>query len=220
VEWELRDTVPAKSRVLLFLGDEQIRDLVFMAVERQWEVGLLAHPAAGHASRTWGVSGSIEQLSRHYQQVEAIDADIFTCNDQVVLSSVVVGEVLALKPYDASHPTSRHSMFLDALKAMKDLRLQSYRLTTGKDQQVRLAVLRLVVMEQTQSSLIGRSFAEALNIADSKVTMLLLAPRSVFAYLWFLVRLLLPGRISLSWLPPSVGLVISDRVILGSSRGH
>ena len=86
VEWELRDAVPAQSRVLLFLGDEQIRDLVCMAVERQWEVGLLAHPAAGHASRTRGVSGSIEQLSRHYQQVEAIDADIFTCNDQVVLS--------------------------------------------------------------------------------------------------------------------------------------
>lgn len=111
-------------------------------------------------------------------------------------------------------------MFLDALKALKDLRLQSYRLTTGKVQQVRLAVLRLVVIEQTQSSLIGRSFAEALNIADSKVTMLLLAPRSVFAYLWFLVCLLLPGRISLSRLPPSVGLVISDRVILESSRGH
>ena len=219
VEWELHDTVPAQSRVLLFLGDEQIRDLIFMAVERQWEVGLLAHPAAGHASRTWGVSGSIEQLSRHYLQVEAIDADVFTCNDQAVLSSVVVGEVLALKPYDASRPPSRRSMFLDALKAMKDLRLHSYRLTTGKDQQVRLAVLGLVVMEQTQSSLIGRSFAEALNIADGKVTMLLLAPRSVFAYLWFLVRLLLPGRISLSRLPPSVGLVISDRIILESSRG-
>ena len=118
VEWGLRDTVPAQSRVLLFLGDEQVRDLISLAVERQWEVGLLAHKGAASAIRTWGVNGGIEQLTRHYLQIEAIDADVFTCNDQVVLSSVVVGEVLALKPYDAADPPSRSGMFLDALKHM------------------------------------------------------------------------------------------------------
>lgn len=219
VEWSLRHTVPEGSRVLLFLGDEQIRDLVLLAAERHWEVGLLVHREAGRAARTWGVSGSIEQLSRHYMGVDPVDADVFTCNDQVVLSSVVIGEVLALEPYDASRPPSRGGMYLDALKAVKNLRLKIYKLTTGKDQQVQLAVLGLVVMEQTQSSLIGRCFSEALSITDGKVTMLLLAPRSVLAYLWFLARLLLPGKMSLSRLPSSVGLVVSDRVILDSSRG-
>ena len=219
VEWRLRESVPAQSRVLLFLGDEQVRDLVSLAVERQWEVGLLAHREAGHATRTWGVSGGIEQLTRHYMGVEAIDADVLTCNDQVVLSSVVIGEVLSLEPYDAARPPTRRRMFMTATKAMKDLRLRSYSLTTGKEQKIGLAALGLVVMEQTQSSLIGRSFSEMLSISDGRLTMLLFAPRSVAAYFWFLIRLLLAGRISLSRLPASVGLIISDRVVIESSRG-
>jgi len=216
--WDQRATVPRNARVLLFLEDEQVRDLVSLGLARQWEIGLLAHPRARRAMRTWGVSGSTEQLFRHYLQVEPISADVFTCNDQVVLSSVVVGEVLALKPYDAARPPTRLELFLDALKPMKDLHLQVYRLTTGKEQQVQLAALGLVVMEQTESSLIGRCFAEALSISDGRVTMLAFAPRSVLAYLWFLVRLLLPGKIHLSKLPASVGLIKSDRVILESSR--
>ena len=218
VEWALRDSVPAQSRVLLFLADEQVRDLISLALERQWEVGLLAHREAGRASRTWGVSGSIEQLTRHYMQVDAIDADVLTCNDQVVLSSVVIGEVLALEPYDAARPPTRRSIFQAAIKAAKNLSLRSYSLTTGKEQKIRLAALGLVVMEQTQSSLIGRSFSDMLSISDGRLTMLLFAPRSVFAYFWFLIRLFLAGRISLSRLPASVGLIISDRVVLESSR--
>ena len=219
LEWDLRETVPAESKVLLFLGDEQIRDLISLAVEKRWAVGLLAHPEAGRAIRTWGVSGGLEQLARHYMQVEPIDADVLSCNDQVVLSSVVIGQVLALKPYDAARPPTRSSMFLTAMKAMKDLRLSSYSLTTGKEQNIRVAALGLVVMEQTQSSLIGRCFSEALSISDGRLTMLVFAPRSVSAYLRFLMRLLLPGSISLSRLPASVGLIISDRVVLESSRG-
>lgn len=219
VEWNLRDTVPAESRVLLFLGDEQIRDLISLAVERRWVLGLLMHREAGRAIRTWGVSGGLEQLARHYIQVEPIDADVLTCNDQVVLSSVVIGQVLALKPYDAARPPTRSSIFWSAMKAMKDLRLRSYRLTIGKEQNIRVSALGLVVMEQTQSSLIGQCFSEVLSISDSRLTMLVFAPRSVSAYFRFLMRLLLPGNISLSRLPASVGLIISDRVVLESSRG-
>lgn len=219
VDWSLRETVPPQSRVLLFLGDEQVRDLILLAVERQWEVGLLAHREAGRAIRTWGVSGGIEQLTRYYTQVEAIDADVLTCNDQVVLSSVVIGEVLALEPYDAARPPTRRSMFKAAMQAIKSLSLNSYSLIIGKEHKIRLAALGLVVMEQTQSSLVGRSFSEMLSISDGRLTMLLFAPRSVTAYFWFLIRLLLPGNISLSRLPASVGLIISDRIVLESSRG-
>ena len=77
----------------------------------------------------------------------------------------------------------------------------------------------MVVMEQTQSSLIGRSFSEALSIADGRLTLLALAPRSVLSYLWFLVRLLLPKKISLARLPGAVGLIRTDRVLLEAPRG-
>jgi uncharacterized hydrophobic protein (TIGR00271 family) len=217
--WDQRDLPPAQARVLLGLADEQIRELVPLALERQWEVGLLPHPASEQAARALGVKGSPGDVFRHYQQVETIEADVFTCNDQVVFSSVIIGEVLAFRPYDVNHPPTRRGDFLGALKVVADLRLRSFRLTTGKEQKIQLAALGMVVMEHTQSTLIGRGFAEALSISDGRLTVLALAPRSVVSYLGLLARLLIPRKIRLSRLPGAVGLIRSDRVLLEAPRG-
>ena len=217
--WDQRDVPPAQARVLLGLADEQIRELVPLALEKQWEVGLLPHPASEQAARALGVKGGLEEVFRHYQQVETIEADVFTCNDQPVFSSVIIGEVLAFRPYDVTRPPTRRGYFLGALEAARGLRLRSFRLTTGKEQKIHLAALGMVAMEHTQSTRIGRGFAEALSISDGRLTVLALAPRSVVSYLGLLVRLLIPRKIRLSRLPGSVGLIRSDRVLLEAPRG-
>ncbi len=217
--WEKRSTPPAGARVLLYLGVAEIRELALLAVERQWEIGLLPHSEAERATRTVGVKGSVEQVFRHYLDAQAIEADVLTCNGQVVFSSVVIGEVLALRPYDANRPPTRRSTFFRSLRGLRDLRLRSYKLTIGKERKITLAAFGLVVMEYTQSTLIGRCFSEALSISDGRLTMLALAPRSVLSYFWVLLRLMLPRKISLSRLPGAVGLFRSDRVLLEAPRG-
>ncbi len=217
--WDRRDEPPAGARVFLYLPAEQLRELAGLAVDRQWELGLLPHPEARQATQALGVKGDLEEAFRGHLQTEAIEADILTCNDQVVFASVVIGEVLDLRPYEVDRPPTRGDSFFGALKAVKDLRLRSYRLTTGKDQKIQLAALGMVVMEQTQSTLLGRGFSEALSITDGRLTLLALAPRSVLGYLWFLLRLLLPKKISLSRLPGAVGLIRTNRVLLEAPRG-
>ena len=39
VPWAERDNPPPLARVLLYLGDEAIRDLALQALEQQWGVG-------------------------------------------------------------------------------------------------------------------------------------------------------------------------------------
>ena len=216
LNWKQRNTPPIGSRVLLYLGDEQIRALLQLILQKHWEVGLLPHPETGLVARALGVKGRVEEVFNHYLQAASINADILTCNDQAVFSSVNIGEVFALAPYDASRPPTRRSTLIGALRSVKNLQLRSYRLTTGKDQKIQLAALGMVVMENTQSSLIGRSFSDALSITDGRLTLLVFAPRSVLSYLWYLVRLLFPKKISLTRLPGAVGLIRSDRVLLES----
>jgi uncharacterized hydrophobic protein (TIGR00271 family) len=218
LQWRQRSTPPARARVLLYLSDDQVRDLSPLMIEKQWEIGVLPHPEARRAKRVLGVKGGVKKMFSHYLQAEAIEANLLTCNDQLVISSVVIGEVLALRPYDINIPPSRWSMFSGALKAMRDLRLRSYTLTTGKEQKINLAALGLVAMKHTQSTLIGRCFNEMLSISDGRLTMLALAPRSIFGYLWFLLRLLFPKKISLSRLPGAVGLIRSSRILLEAPR--
>jgi len=219
LEWSERAAPPAGSLILLYLGDEQLRELVPLAVEKQWQVGVLPHPRALFAAPALGVEGDVQQVASHYLQSEPIDAGVLVCNDQAVFSSVVIGEVLDLGLYDVQHPPTRMRALASALKALRDLRLRSYRLTTGKEQKIQLGALGILVMEQTQSALSGCYFSEALNLSDGRVTLLALAPRSILGYLRFLMRLLLPKKLRLSRLPTSVGLMRSDRILVEASRG-
>jgi uncharacterized hydrophobic protein (TIGR00271 family) len=77
----------------------------------------------------------------------------------------------------------------------------------------------MVAVGQTQSSLVGRRFDENLAVADGRVSLLALAPRSIASYLLFMLRLLLPRKISLSKLPASLGLIQSERLRLESPEG-
>ncbi|MEH6586557.1 MAG: TIGR00341 family protein [Halioglobus sp.] len=214
-----RESIAAESRVLLWLGDEQIRDLADLALQRQWKIALLPHPEARQACAALGVKGDPAQLLEHYRSVEPIGADALTCNGELVFSSVVIGSVLSLRPYDINRPQTTWSLLRGALKGLGQLSLGSYTLTTAKDQVINLAALGMVGVAHTQSSLVGKRFDENLSIADGRVSLLAIAPRSIFAYLWFMLRLVLPGKISLSALPGSLALVQSQRLHLQAQNG-
>lgn len=214
-----RESIPAGATVLLWLGDEQIRDLAPLALQREWIVALLDHPEAHAACTALGVKGDPAQLVEHYHNAEPIRADAMTCNGELVFSSVVLGSVLTLRPFDINRPQTTFSIMRGALRGLGRLSLRSYRLVTAKEQVVNMATLGMVAIGQTQSSLVGRRFDENLSIDDGRVSMLAIAPRSVLGYLWFMLRLLLPGRISLSRLPASMALVQSSRLHLECREG-
>jgi uncharacterized hydrophobic protein (TIGR00271 family) len=217
--WSERETPPRKARVFFFLGDEMIRDLAGIALQRQWEVGVLPRPEARQAMLALGVRGDLQSVFRHYLEAPAISVDALTCNDELVFSSVVIGRVLALRPYDINRQQSRWSLMTGAFKGLRKLRLARYQLTTGKDRDIQLAALGMVVMGQTQSALLGRSFLQELGASDRRLSMLALAPRSITSYLWFLLRLLWPAKINLSQLPASLGLVQTDRLRIVAPKG-
>jgi uncharacterized hydrophobic protein (TIGR00271 family) len=219
VPYAERESIATGEAVLLWLGDEQIRDMAALAMERQWTVALLAHPEASQSCAALGVKGDPAQLLQRYIEVEPMEVDALTCNGELVFSSVVIGSVLSLRPYDINRPQTGWSLFLGAMKGLGKLSLRNYRLTTAKEQVINLAALGLVGVAHTQSSLVGRRFDENLSIVDGRVSLLALAPRSVLAYLWFLVRLLLPGKISLSRLPSSLALVQSESLHLEAHNG-
>tara|TARA_R110002072_G_scaffold4245_12_gene30103 strand:+ start:8812 stop:10713 length:1902 start_codon:yes stop_codon:yes gene_type:complete len=217
--WAERETPPRKARVLFCLGDEMIREAATMAVERQWEVGVLPHAEARQAMIALGVRGELQQVFQHYLSASVIEADALTCNDELVFSSVVIGRVLALRPFDINRPQTRWNLVVGALRGLGKLKLALYQLTTGKEKEIHLAALGMVVMGQTQSALVGRSFTQELGVGDRRLSLLALAPRSITSYLWFLLRLLWPQKFSLGRLPASLGLIQTDRLRIVAPQG-
>ncbi|MEP1471016.1 MAG: TIGR00341 family protein [Halieaceae bacterium] len=219
IPWSDRETIADHKRVLLCLSDEAIRDIIGLAVQRHWQLAVLPHPDASEAMNALSVKGSTSELLAHYQSAEAIEADVLLCNDQPVFSSVIIGKVMALRPADLDKPASRRSFFLGAIKGLRALRLKDYRLTTGKDQQVQLAALGLVVMGYTRNSLLGRFIKEPVSLRDGRLTLLAFAPRSITSYLWFLLRLVIRHKVSLQKLPSAIGVVQTERITLSAPRG-
>jgi uncharacterized hydrophobic protein (TIGR00271 family) len=217
--WAERDTPPTASRVLLCLSDESIRDLAQMTRERQWEIGVLPHPEAREAMTAMGVKGGILEMFSHYLKAPVVSADALTCNGELVFSSVVIGRVLALRPEDINRPQTTWSMLTGAVKGLGNLTLSPYKLTTAKERVIDLAALGMVALGQTQSALVERAFVEELGIADGRVSLVALAPRSIVSYLWFLLRLLWPKKFSLAQLPGSLSLIRTDRLHISAPRG-
>lgn len=219
IPWAERDTAPRKARVLLYLGDEMIREVATTALELQWEVGVLPHAEARQAMVALGVRGELKQVFQHYLTAPLMMADALTCNDELVFSSVVIGRVLALRPYDINRPQTPWSLIAGAFKGLGKLQLGLYHLTTGKEKDIHLAALGMVVMGQARSPLVGHTIAHDFGAGDRRLSLLALAPRSITSYLWFLLRLLWPKKISLSQLPASLGLIQTDRLRIVAPRG-
>ena len=215
--WEHRYTPPDSARVLLYLDDAHIQEVMSLAIERQWELGVLNHPDALQATTALGVKGGIDKLVNYYLQTEAITVDVLTCNDGVVLSSVIIGEAFTIESYNINRPPTRLGRFTQALRAIKFLRHRIYKATTGKDQKIQVAAVGLVVTKNARSGLLGHSFSEELSTSDGRFTMLTISPRSNLSYLWLLARLIMPMKISLSGLPDSVGLMRCRQVQLEAS---
>lgn len=219
VAWADRETVPVGARVLLYLGDEYLRDISLVDTDREWEVGVLPHPEAREAMAALGVKGDLASVFRHYLEAEPVVADALLCNGELVFSSVVIGKVRTLRPLDINQPQTTGSILRGALKGLTKLRLGRYTITTAKEREIKLAALGMVALGHTQSSLLNRLFVEELPIADGRLALLALAPRSIIGYLWFYLRLLLPGKMSLTKLPGSVSLVQTHRLHISSPKG-
>ncbi|AQA19483.1 TIGR00341 family protein [Halioglobus japonicus] len=219
VPWAEREALPQDAIVLLWLGDEQIRDLAPLVMERNWAVGVLPHPDAHEACVTLGVKGDMATLVEHYRNCEPVQADALTCNGELVFSSVVIGRVLSLRPWDINSQHTATSFFRGALKGLGQLTLKPFRITTAKEQEINLAALGLVAVSQTRSSMVGRRFEDGAGASDGRASLLALAPRSILSYLWFMLRLALPGKVQFSRLPGYLGLIQSKSLHLDAPEG-
>ena len=214
--WEECSQIPDEARVLLYVSDSRIRELMPVAIQKQWRVGILNHPDARQTAGALGVPGNLKRDIKHYLGCKAIKVDVLTCNDQLVFSSVVIGDAITRHPFAINYRPTRLDRIIVALKAIKHLRLSGYKLTTGKGQKIQLAALGLLITKNSRSSLLGHSFSEAISTADGRFTLLAPSPRSVLSYLWLLLRILLPKKIDPARLPASVGLMRNRQTLLES----
>lgn len=174
--------------VLTYLGDDQLREFIPLAIKENWKIGLLPHPRMSQAKAGLGVEGRLSvTLEDMLEAEEAKPIDILMVNGRPVFNILVVGESLSLlsgsvKEGFWARSVSKISNFIRLFR-----RLESTLFTLefpGKSP-INTACLGMVVVQHGQSSRLSRMVLEDAFINDGRMHLIALAPRSVTGLMWF-----------------------------------
>ncbi|MDO3380078.1 DUF389 domain-containing protein [Geoalkalibacter halelectricus] len=196
-----------EHKVLTYLGDEDLVEILPVAAERGWHLGLLPHPDMEHARVGYGVA---EKLADAAEDILAEpperQVDLLYCNGRPVLRSVVLGEVFSLRPAAEVEALSvRFLSFWQRLRKLGKLRPQRYEILTQQENQLNTAALGMVAVEHSGNSVLAKSLLPDTKINDGHLHLLVLAPRSLMEMLRFFLGALFFANRKHNRLAPFIG---------------
>lgn len=214
-EW-LQQPTP-DTRLLCLLSDAEIRQLLSHEQVEDWQIAILPLKTNRSAQASFGVPSQLPQaLKGALTMEEPTSIDLLSCNDEILLGTLIIGDVWGLQSSRFEDDFWRH--IRNTLRHLGSLRLQPFSITTGKGQEQDLAAMGVMVFGHNFAGVSAPTISSDLALNDGKLNAFVVAPTSVLGHLWFLVKLRLLRRVSLQQLPGSVGFIRSQSLIITSQR--
>jgi uncharacterized hydrophobic protein (TIGR00271 family) len=174
--------------VLTYLGDDQLREFIPLAIKENLKIGLLPHPRMSQVKAGLGVEGRLAvTLEDMLEAEEAKPIDILLVNGRPVFNILVIGESLSLlsgsvKEGIWARAISKISNFI---RLFRRLESTLFTLEFPERSPIKTACLGMVVVQHGQSSRLSRMVLEDAFINDGRMHLIALAPRSVTGLIWF-----------------------------------
>lgn len=174
--------------VLTYLSDDQLKELLPIAMENNWRLGLLPHPKMVQARQGFGVEGKLKSSLAHLLAIEeSMDIDLLMANGRPVFNSLVIGESFSVMT--GSIQETAWGKFWERIRHLfgffRVLRSQLFTLEVKGRKPLNTACLGMVIVQHGQSSLLSRRVLEDSFINDGRMHVIALAPRSITGLLWF-----------------------------------
>lgn len=207
----------SETRLVCLLSDAELRRLLADARVGEWQIAVLPIKTNRGAQISFGVPANLSQALKGALEMEnPTEIDLLTCNGQIMLSTLVIGDVWGL-----NEPLTQQHLWRNlivTLGQLRNLHLQSLSITTGKGQSQDLAAMGVMVFGHNVTSLPTTAINQSLTPNDGKLNALILSPTSVLSHLWFLFKLRFQRSFSLRQLPDSVGFIRSQSVTVTSPK--
>lgn len=214
-EW-LADPQP-ETRLLCLLSDAEIRLLLNHERVSEWPIAILPLKSNRSAQASFGVPGNLATALKGALNMEQPSAiDLLTCNGEVMLGSLIIGNVWGLQSSRVEEQFWRRVW--ETLSHLGSLRLQAFSFTTGKGQEQDLAAMGVMVFGHNFAGSSATAISSELMLNDGNLNAFVLSPTSVMSHLWFLLKLRVLRRLSLQQLPDSVGFIRTNALTVNSQR--
>lgn len=221
---ELPQDAALPSHWVVAVDDARLAPLLERAVESGAAVGLL--PAAGSSMpRLFDLPHSPQERIALALSDAGIAVDCTRCNGELVLNLVAIGDVpfldqrgeglLRAQPTRWRRGLAALGVFANTIGRLWAIRPSRVRLQIGdEDRQRGTAVTGIVVFERDLDRIGGQLLGEAPSALDGRLSVALLAPASVAAYLAALRRALFGGE----GRPRALSFIKSKRLAISSDE--
>jgi len=207
----------ADTRLLCLLSDAEFRLLLQHEKVGEWQIAVLPLKSNKGVQASFGVPSGLESALKGALEMEkATPIDLLTCNGQIMLGTLIIGDVWGLQ---SSHVEEHFWRRIRATLAhLGSLRLGAYSFTTGKGQEQDMAAMGVMVFGHNFAGSSATAISQELMVNDGNLNAFILSPTSVMSHLWFLLKLRFLKRVSLQQLPHSVGVIRANALTVHSQR--
>ncbi len=204
-----------EDKVIVYGAYDEIKEVLEVSFIFGFTVALLARPTQGGLRDTFEIPKNPAKALRVALEGESRPIDLLYCQDEIVLSSALVGEapphgmLATARQEDAV--TNRIWLLLKSVTRIFRLKKSLIRLKTFKEQQIETTASGIVILSHDDHSCAASLVKSYLSASNGKLTALIISPSSVVAYIGYLFKAIFRFT---ETLPKAVGVVLTQRLQL------
>ncbi|HLV42040.1 MAG TPA: TIGR00341 family protein [Brumimicrobium sp.] len=183
------------DKVLLLLSDQDIKRVLSGLAETKCSIGFLPHPNARQARSGYQVPKDTKEAFVELLETERkVETGVLTCNGEVVLNYVVVGEMVTFLTKKAKYKNIFYkiSRFFRYLKRLVNIKALPFTITAEDKNPIDTAATDILIVQYAQNSVVSRVFASKELSSDKLFHTFIFTPRSVLQLTRaYIVKLLL-----------------------------
>ena len=214
------DSIPQDKKVITWVGDDQLYQVLTLAAKLNWQLGLLPHPDMHRFYKNFPVP---KDASLALEDILKCDSpqpvDLMICNGKPVLSSVMLGDTAIMRPIakaDENIFSKIYNLIVVAFK-IRDAAMQQFTLTTAKEVTLKTVALGIAMVYRPAASEFTRRVIGETEKDEASLHAVILAPRSMTQVFNYLLTRVLPERQINRDIPNYAGSIKSNRILI---KGH
>lgn len=201
---------------LLYLNDNEIKSIFENHLNKKINIAILPNENCPNAMRNYGISKDMKEAIEDAFNRELLSKiDLLKCNDKIAFNRIVIGDMHGMNRLDYNQ-NSRLDKIKIFFTNLKNIRFQSYTLSTSQEHKIQTAASGITILEHSTIMNKESAIKDELSIHDGKLNAYILAPTCLLSYIWYLLSIFFYQRISLLELPKSLGFIKSSKLTVTS----
>lgn len=180
--------ISLNARLLLYLSDNQIKELLSILPLDEYEFAALPHPDSKNFCSICGVPSKLDKAIKHlYTNPDPLQVDLLYCNQNPIFNHLVVGAAAIIA---TNRLSGYSSLWLRAKYIIRNLlKLKPFKLeiTQQNGNIFKTAVSGIVIVPHLTKSILSHFIPGESNFNDGKLNALLISPRSVLGIIYFTI---------------------------------